>query len=116
MSHSISISNKLYNEIKDYCNLNNIKISSFCEETLRGQLNNIKYGDIPFGVIKNEHINEIPSIPTANEIIPVMPMSMPNGNALIVGMDIKEEANVSNDEKQKEEQKVAKTKKIRVLK
>lgn len=58
MSHSISINDKLYNEIKEYCDLNKIKVSSFCEELLRKSLNEVKYGDIPFGHIGSEHINE----------------------------------------------------------
>lgn len=58
MSHSISINDKLYSEIKEYCDLNKIKVSSFCEEMLKKALNEAKYGDIPFGRIGSEQINE----------------------------------------------------------
>ena len=58
MSHSISINDKLYSEIKEYCDLNKIKVSSFCEEMLKKTLNEAKYGDIPFGRIGSEQINE----------------------------------------------------------
>lgn len=58
MSHSISINDKLYSEIKEYCDLNKIKVSSFCEEMLKKDLNEAKYGDIPFGRIGSEQINE----------------------------------------------------------
>ena len=122
MSHSITLNEGLYNEIKEYCDLNGLKPSNLCNDLLKKALTELKYGDIPFGVIKNErisehkneHINErineelpnenlvdvskIPPIPIAYEILPIDPMS----------------GNVS-EEKTQEEQKIKKPKKVRVL-
>jgi len=122
MSHSITINEDLYNEIKEYCDLNGLKPSNLCNELLKKSLTELKYGDIPFGVIKSEHIsehkneqinerineklpnenlvdiNKIPPMPIAHEILPIDPMS----------------GNVS-EEKTQEEQKIKKPKKVRVL-
>jgi predicted CopG family antitoxin len=122
MSHSITINEDLYNEIKEYCDLNGLKPSNLCNELLKKSLTELKYGDIPFGVIKSEHISEhkneqinerineklpnenlvdiskIPPMPIAHEILPIEPMS----------------GNVS-EEKTQEEQKIKKPKKVRVL-
>lgn len=121
-AHSVLINNDLYEEIKEYCDLNGIKPSILCNDLLKKALTELKYGDIPFGVIKNEHISEhkneqinerineelpnenlvdvskIPPRPIAYEILPIDPMS----------------GNVS-EEKTKEEQKIKKPKKVRVL-
>lgn len=126
MSNNITINEKLYNEINEYCDLNGLIVSDLCNELLKKGLIELEYGDIPFGVIndeyiserKNEQINElinelineelpnenlvdvskIPPRPIANEILPIAPMS----------------GNVS-EEKTQEEQKIKKTKKVRVL-
>ena len=122
MSNNITINEKLYNEINEYCDLNGLIVSDLCNELLKKGLIELEYGDIPFGVIndeyiserKNEQINElineelpnenlvdvskIPPRPIANEILPIAPML----------------GNVS-EEKTKEEQKIKKPKKVRVL-
>ena len=122
MSNNITINEKLYNEINEYCDLNGLIVSDLCNELLKKGLIELEYGDIPFGVIndeyiserKNEQINElineelpnenlvdvskIPPRPIDNEILPIAPMS----------------GNVS-EEKTQEEQKIKKPKKVRVL-
>jgi len=49
--HTIRIDEDLYKEIEEYCALNSIKVSSFCNDMLRESISVKKYGDIPFGVI-----------------------------------------------------------------
>lgn len=101
MSHNISINDTLYNEIKEYCELNNINIPQFCNELLKKSLTELKYGDIPFGVIKTEP--EIPQRLVANEIIPVKPMEEPKGLEILAKIE----------ENKEKKEKI--TKKVRVL-
>lgn len=51
--HYITIEDDLYEDIANYCKLNNLKINSYCCNLLRNEHNINKYGDIPFGVIGN---------------------------------------------------------------
>lgn len=72
--HSISINDKLYNDIKDYCKLNKIKVTNFCNELLEKSFNNLKYGDIPFGVVEQFKGNAVPvqyDVPIENHIEPI---------------------------------------------
>lgn len=126
-NHSISINENLYNEIKQYCDLNGLKPSVLCNDLLKKGLTELKYGDIPFGVIKNDRTeealtktdfvdeHEIPDKLVANEIIPVMPMSEPDGTSLLIGMDVVLDKKPI-EEKKEEEKKITKTRKVRVLK
>ena len=45
--HNIRISNDLYNDIKDYCTINNLKINVFVNDLLEKSLKREIYGDIP---------------------------------------------------------------------
>lgn len=84
-NHSISINENLYNDIRQYCELNGLKINVFCCDLLKKGLNTIKYGDIPFGVVEQLKGNSIPVQynepiephlePVATELIPVTPIS-----------------------------------------
>lgn len=46
--HSVSINEELYNDIKEYCELNNLKIISFINNLLNNAFLTEKYGDAPF--------------------------------------------------------------------
>jgi len=136
MAHNISINDDLYNEIKQYCDLNGRKPSALCNDLIKKALNELKYGDIPFGVIENEHINvqkneqineelpsknlvidihKIPAMPTANEIIPVQPMSEPKGFEVLAKIEQSKETVTSEEKKSEEEKKITKSKKVRIL-
>lgn len=53
--HFITITDEnLYNDIVEYCKLNNEKINNFCQRILKEQLLMEKYGDTPFGVVTHE--------------------------------------------------------------
>ena len=52
--HSISISSKLYNDIKNYCALNELKVNTFVEELLRKAFNVEKFGEAPFVKFREE--------------------------------------------------------------
>lgn len=56
--HSIKISDSLYKELSGYCKLNSLQINDYAEKLLKEALLKEKYGDIPFGVIGDEQINE----------------------------------------------------------
>lgn len=59
--HSIIITDeRLYNDIVEYCRLNNEKISNFCQRVLKEQLLVEKYGDTPFGGVTHEF--ELPPV------------------------------------------------------
>ncbi len=55
---NIKISDSLYNELSGYCKLNSLQINDYAEKLLKEALLKEKYGDIPFGVIGDEQINE----------------------------------------------------------
>ena len=126
-NHTITINENLYNEIKQYCDLNGLKPSVLCNDLLKKGITELKYGDIPFGVIKNERAKEtlpktdlvdeyeIPNKLIADEIIPVIPMSEPDGTSLLIGMDVVLDKKPI-EEKKEEEKKITKTRKVRVLK
>lgn len=91
---SVKIKDDLYKEISDYCKLNSLSIVEYVNNKLKSAIINEKYGDIPFGKIPND----TPSIPIAEEIIPVMPMNEPDGVSLLPRMDV-----LSNFNEKKEE-------------
>lgn len=118
MSHSITITDSLYNELKEYCDLNNIKVSNLCGDLLKKGINELKYGEIPFGIVVKPVFT-----PIEQELVPVQPMSEPSGASLDVKLFKSEEKseksiqesvqNVQIEEK-KEEIKT-KTKRTRIL-
>ena len=70
--HNISISERLYNDIKEYCKLNELKLNVFVEELIQKSFNVEKFGDTPFAkqekpeptskkeaVIVNEYVKEL---------------------------------------------------------
>lgn len=112
MKITITIKEKLYKDLKAYCNLNNIDIDEFCNNAISKELVEQKYGDIPFGVIGKDEKNDLPSIKideskipsklVSNEIIPVMPMSEPDGLSVIKEIDEIVSSEKNKDEKNKE--------------
>ncbi len=58
--HTITITDEnLYNEIVEFCRLNNEKIGNFCQELIKKQFLIEKYGDTPF--LKNKIPKSEPS-------------------------------------------------------
>lgn len=51
----ISISEQLYNDIKEYCKLNNLKINVFINELLSKSFIIEKHGESPFDKFKTEY-------------------------------------------------------------
>lgn len=76
---SISIDEKLYSEIKEYCELNGLKLNEFVESLLRKTFTLEKFGDVPFGkvdeepehiVVKTKLINPIDRITVNAKLTP----------------------------------------------
>ena len=53
------IDDKLYQDIKQFCILNRIKVNSFINELLKNAFNREKYGDTPFGITASKITTEI---------------------------------------------------------
>ena len=52
--HSVSISDRLYSELKEYCQLNDLKLNIFVEDLIRSAFNVERYGETPFSLNKDE--------------------------------------------------------------
>lgn len=109
--NTIQINDKLYTELKEYCDLNNLNISELCNDLLKKGLNELKYGDIPFGIVVKPTV-----IPIEQELVPVQPMSEPSMTSLIEQLSKSDEEKVESiqesgqsvqiDEKKKESRQV----------
>ena len=73
--HTIVITDdKLYNDIVDFCQINNEKINIFCQRVLKKQLLNEKYSDTPFGEVNVEKTPSLLSkVPSEKELKMIMP-------------------------------------------
>ena len=59
----VKIKDTLYQEIKDYCNVNNLKINDFVNDLIQKQFMIEKYGDVPFYKFNQKYINMVEEIP-----------------------------------------------------
>lgn len=48
MAHNVTINDTLYDDLRSYCQLNGLKISTFCNDCISKALTISKYGDTPF--------------------------------------------------------------------
>ena len=123
MKISITIKEKLYKSLKDYCNLNGIDIETFCNDAINKELMLKKYGDIPFGVIGKEEKSDLPEIkideskiqpiPTATEIITNdKPFKEPDGYSILMSME--EITSVEDVEKKENNKEKTKNKRRRL--
>lgn len=60
MPHKIEISDKTYEELKEYCTLNKLKIGQYADKLLYDGLMVEKYGDTPFMNYKKKVVKEFP--------------------------------------------------------
>lgn len=122
MKITLTIKEKLYKDLKAYCNLNEIDIEQFCNDAISKELVSQKYGDIPFGVIGGEKKEELPKISmtipkesklVSEEIIPVQAMNPPTGEALVMCVD-EITSTTKTENKQEENKEKPKNKKRRL--
>jgi hypothetical protein len=92
--HSIVITDeRLYNDLVEYCRLNNEKISNFCQRVLKEQLLVEKYGNTPFGNVT--YAFELPPVIPINAVEPPldtvqMPYELDKVTETITNGDISE--------------------------
>lgn len=60
---TVQIEDELYNDIKEYCKLNKLKIGSFINEILKKSFLVEKYGDTPFTNFSKKMVENIEPIP-----------------------------------------------------
>ena len=60
--NAVQIEDKLYNDIKEYCKLNKLKIGSFINEILKKSFLVEKYGDTPFTNFNKKTVGNIEEI------------------------------------------------------
>ena len=66
----MQIDEKLYAEIKQYCELNDLKIKAFISDILRKAFNREKYGDGPFQIHReNTIITPTPEIKVEKKVV-----------------------------------------------
>lgn len=102
--HFITITDEnLYNDIVEYCRLNNEKVNNFCQRILKEQLLIEKYGDTPFGGVTHEF--ELPPVvpidANAKDIIQPQIDSMVDEYAKAINKKIIDEIKTDNTEKKK---------------
>ncbi len=64
----MEIDKKLHNEIKEYCKLNNLKMTEYVNKLLRQAFNIDKFGVSPFNHTNIENVNEKPPL-THEEVV-----------------------------------------------
>ena len=90
--HSILISDSLYQDIKEYCQLNNIKTNEFINNMLREGFMIEKYGTSPFDNFRKkieDDTVEIKSVSVSNtnnqipkDLVPEIEMEVPTGQLI----------------------------------
>lgn len=71
MPHKVEISDKTYEDLKEFCSLNNLKIGQFADKLIRDGLMIEMYGDVPFTnyrMPKREEIVELVREAEANSV------------------------------------------------
>lgn len=61
--NTVQIEDELYNDIKEYCKLNKLKIGSFINEILKKSFLVEKYGDTPFTNFGKKMVENVEPIP-----------------------------------------------------
>ena len=80
MSHKIEISDKTYEDLKEFCRLNSLKIGQYADKLIHDGLMIEMYGDVPFTNYKRPP--EIESVP-----VPDYSLTVPKEDVEAVAMD-----------------------------
>lgn len=65
MPHKVEISDKTYEDLKEFCNLNDLKIGQFADKLIREGLMIEMYGDVPFTNYKRLTQDQVEAVKTA---------------------------------------------------
>lgn len=100
--HYITIEDDLYEDIVNYCKLNNLKINSYCCNLLRKEHNMSKYGDIPFGIIggNDDIVENLPESGTSSSDYDTAVNTNETVNDIVIETkpEIKEEQEIVTEE------------------
>ena len=80
MPHKVEISDKTYEDLKGFCNLNDLKMGQFADKLIRDGLMMEMYGDVPF--TNYRRAPEIESVP-----VPDYSLTVPKEEVEAVAMD-----------------------------
>lgn len=64
MPHKVEISDKTYEDLKEFCNLNDLKIGQFADKLIREGLMIEMYGDVPFTNYKRPTQDQVEAVKT----------------------------------------------------
>ena len=64
MPHKVEISDKTYEDLKEFCNLNDLKIGQFADKLIHDSLMIEMYGDVPFTNYKRPAQNQAEAVKT----------------------------------------------------
>jgi hypothetical protein len=64
MPHKVEISDKTYEDLKEFCNLNDLKIGQFADKLIRDGLMIEMYGDVPFTNYKRPTQDQVEAVKT----------------------------------------------------
>jgi len=112
------ITKRLYDDLKGWCQVNNIELNKYVSLKLREALTLDKYGDLNEKVKKVQKKQEKkkkPATPVAEELIPVVPMAPPNPEVTFAP-EIEKVTELEPNTDNKEEKEVNTEKKRRTLK
>lgn len=84
MPHKVEISDKTYEDLKEFCNLNDLKMGQFADKLIRDGLMMEMYGDVPFtNYRKPQEIESVPvpdySLVVPKEEVEAVAMDPPSG-------------------------------------
>ena len=64
MPHKVEISDKTYDDLKEFCSLNDLKIGQFADKLIRDGLMMEMYGDVPFTNYKRPAQDQVEAVKT----------------------------------------------------
>jgi len=64
MPHKVEISDKTYEDLKEFCNLNDLKIGQFADKLIHDGLMIEMYGDVPFTNYKRPAQDQVEAVKT----------------------------------------------------
>ena len=64
MPHKVEISDKTYEDLKEFCSLNDLKIGQFADKLIRDGLMIEMYGDVPFTNYKRPAQDQVEAVKT----------------------------------------------------
>lgn len=83
MAHKVEISDKTYEDLKEFCNLNDLKIGQLADKLIREGLMIEMYGDVPFTNYKRPTQDQVEAVKTV--MVKLKEQENPEAEAEIMG-------------------------------